>query len=240
MSLLTTATAWNIDDQPTQKKRIPQIRKTVKQKPLALQQPYSESSIMQSEPEAFSPSKDAVTYDAQTAEDAQKMMEERNKRIHELINHATSVSGKDAGAGLANFRPPPLAMATQEKKMGEIEGFAPVMLQRPEMPEIHNELQHEMPKMPKPMIDARFSPNTEAYGGANYRNIYSTAQNMKTSSHNMDEKTTEKINYMIHLLEELKVEKTDNVMEEFVMFSMLGVFVIFVLDSFSKTAKYIR
>jgi hypothetical protein len=55
-----------------------------------------------------------------------------------------------------------------------------------------------------------------------------------------DDKLLEKINYMIHLLEEQKMEKTNYVMEEFVLYTMLGVFVIYVVDSFSRSAKYIR
>jgi len=50
----------------------------------------------------------------------------------------------------------------------------------------------------------------------------------------------DKINYMIHLLEEQANEKTNNVLEEFVMFSLVGVFLIYVLDSFSRSGRYVR
>jgi hypothetical protein len=50
----------------------------------------------------------------------------------------------------------------------------------------------------------------------------------------------EKINYMIHLLEEQQMEKTNHVTEEFLMYSLLGVFVIYVVDSFSRAGKYVR
>ena len=50
----------------------------------------------------------------------------------------------------------------------------------------------------------------------------------------------EKLNYVIHLLEEQSDEKTANVTEELILYMFLGVFIIFVLDSFSRTAKYIR
>jgi hypothetical protein len=49
-----------------------------------------------------------------------------------------------------------------------------------------------------------------------------------------------KLNYMIHLLEEKQDEKTNNVTEEVVMYSFLGIFMIFICDSFSKVGKYIR
>ena len=50
----------------------------------------------------------------------------------------------------------------------------------------------------------------------------------------------EKLDYMIMLLEEKKDEKTENVTEEVILYMFLGVFVIFVLDTFVKTGKYHR
>ena len=49
-----------------------------------------------------------------------------------------------------------------------------------------------------------------------------------------------KLNYMIHLLEENKDEKTNTVTEELILYMFLGVFVIFVVDSFAKAGKYTR
>lgn len=55
-----------------------------------------------------------------------------------------------------------------------------------------------------------------------------------------DERLMEKINYMIRLLEEQQLEKTNNVAEEFILYTLLGVFVIYVVDSFSRAGKYMR
>ena len=49
-----------------------------------------------------------------------------------------------------------------------------------------------------------------------------------------------KINYMINLLEEQQDERTNNVTEEVVLYSFLGIFIIFIVDSFAKTGKYVR
>ena len=57
---------------------------------------------------------------------------------------------------------------------------------------------------------------------------------------NNDNKLLEKINYMIHMLEEQQHEKTNNITEEFLLYTFLGVFVIYVLDSFARSGKYIR
>jgi hypothetical protein len=45
---------------------------------------------------------------------------------------------------------------------------------------------------------------------------------------------------MIYLLEEQQNEKTGHVTEEVILYSFLGVFIIFVLDSFARAGKYIR
>ena len=50
----------------------------------------------------------------------------------------------------------------------------------------------------------------------------------------------QKINYMITLLEDQQDEKTNNVTEEVVLYSFLGIFIIFIVDSFAKVGKYVR
>lgn len=49
-----------------------------------------------------------------------------------------------------------------------------------------------------------------------------------------------KLNYLIHLLEDQKEEKVGSITEELVLYCFLGVFIIFVLDSFVKVGKYVR
>ena len=60
------------------------------------------------------------------------------------------------------------------------------------------------------------------------------------SSDNSNIELMEKLNYMIHLLEEEREVKNGNVTEEVVLYCFLGVFVIFVVDSFAKVGKYVR
>ena len=45
---------------------------------------------------------------------------------------------------------------------------------------------------------------------------------------------------MIHLLEEQQDEKTGHVTEEVILYSFLGVFMIFIIDSFARAGKYVR
>lgn len=50
----------------------------------------------------------------------------------------------------------------------------------------------------------------------------------------------QKLNYMIHLLEEQQEDKTSNVAEELILYLFLGIFVIFIVDSFARAGKYTR
>jgi hypothetical protein len=56
---------------------------------------------------------------------------------------------------------------------------------------------------------------------------------------NKDELLT-KLNQIIYLLEEQQDEKTGHVTEELILYSFLGVFIIFVVDSFARVGKYVR
>jgi hypothetical protein len=49
-----------------------------------------------------------------------------------------------------------------------------------------------------------------------------------------------KLNYMITLLEDQQDEKTNNVTEEVILYSFLGIFIIFIADTFVRAGKYVR
>ena len=63
---------------------------------------------------------------------------------------------------------------------------------------------------------------------------------MGLSGGSQNDKLMEKMNYLIHMMEENQAEKTNNITEEFILYLFLGVFIIFVVDSFNKTKKYVR
>jgi hypothetical protein len=50
----------------------------------------------------------------------------------------------------------------------------------------------------------------------------------------------QKLNYMISLLEDQQDEKTNNVTEEVILYSFLGIFIIFIADTFVRAGKYVR
>ena len=50
----------------------------------------------------------------------------------------------------------------------------------------------------------------------------------------------QKLNYMISLLEDQQDERTNNVTEEVILYSFLGIFIIFMADTFVRAGKYVR
>jgi len=72
----------------------------------------------------------------------------------------------------------------------------------------------------------------------NNKNYYSNSGNNMVTDNNQI--LIEKLKYMINLLEEQQDQKTGSATEEVVLYSFLGVFIIFVVDSFTRVGKYVR
>lgn len=106
---------------------------------------------------------------------------------------------------------------------------------------------------PKDTDNAKPSPvmNGNIYESFEQKGINSAAadyyqQYIPTYYNKMSENTggnkelLDKLNYMIHLLEDQQEEKTGHVTEEIILYSFLGVFLIFIVDSFARAGKYMR
>jgi hypothetical protein len=50
----------------------------------------------------------------------------------------------------------------------------------------------------------------------------------------------EKLNYIIDLLEEQQDYKTNSILEDLILYTFLGIFVIFIVDSFARSGTYVR
>jgi Leucine-rich repeat (LRR) protein len=126
-----------------------------------------------------------------------------------------------------------------------------------EIPALPNQLQH-LPKRIHPgesdyaptLPDLGVSNNpSQTKPFSNYHRIYEQPRmqpayygNVDSSAGTtpIDNRLLEKINYMIHMLEQQQSEKTSNITEEFILYTFLGVFIIFVIDSFARSGKYTR
>ena len=108
-----------------------------------------------------------------------------------------------------------------------------------------NIINNEMNKMNS--IDSNNISNTIYNSQAN--KVYSNLDDSYKSTYNFNNQETtlnsnkellSKLDYIVHLLEEQHNEKTNHITEELILYLFLGIFIIFVLDSFARSSKYTR
>lgn len=94
------------------------------------------------------------------------------------------------------------------------------------------------------MIDEyykKFIPNYQEISRKNINRPYHQySKEVIESNNGSQDLLMQKLNYMIHLLEEQQDERTNHVTEEVVLYSFLGIFIIFIVDSFARVGKYVR
>jgi hypothetical protein len=160
----------------------------------------------------------------------------------------------NSSQGMESFKPlnpikPPISAGTERTK----EGFRGGNNYQPEL-------------TPQPLTDENYELQslksafmTEQQANDYYRKIMSNNGQNKISNdnnknyynftqfepNNLDKDSTnkvllEKLNYMINLLEEQQDERTNHVTEEVILYSFLGIFMIFIVDSFARVGKYVR
>jgi len=148
---------------------------------------------------------------------------ERGKTVYDMLNKITS---SDAGDDLADFKPVAPPSLAQMK-----EGFD-------SSSESSTELNTAVPNsVPYDTGFEHLSSYAKSYeaGGILGKPYYANK-----GSANSGDPVMQKLNHITHILEELQMEKTSNITEELILYTFLGVFVIFVVDSFARVGKYHR
>jgi len=227
MSLVTTASTWINDDAP--KKRAPTMRKTIKNK-------SNVNSL-----ESYDNSQSTEGFQNSNIDNTTNYMQDRNTRVNDLIEKITSVDNDSEGK-MGDFKPLPNPNMSVKKDMDDNTDMAQVIYKPPSFSYSAN--------LHKESAPSHYLANeTPGVVYSNYRQSYETPMKFVPNQpyyakmgvgNKGDDKLMEKINYMIHLLEEQQHEKTSNITEEFILYTFLGVFIIFVCDSFARSGKYIR
>lgn len=226
-SLVTSASTWISTEPP--KKRLSTMRKTIKKKPL------KEDSMTEPNYNKLKPS---------TFEDMQNLSNEHTSRVNDLLNEI-SATNIDESNQLADFEPlgPPDIQSKRDIDNSENS--------HEYNPSISTYLDATLNQKHKNHNNISYGANDSSHQKlSNYSNSYDPPKaqpyyakmglSAKNDTNDGNNKLMERVNYMIHLLEAQQHEKTDNITEEFILYTFLGVFVIFVVDSFAKTGKYTR
>lgn len=216
MSLLSTASTWISGD--STKKRIPSIRKTVKKTPSP-----------NSEPEEFS----ATDYSDMMI--TNESNDDRNSKVNDLLAKMTSINVDNDGGSLANFVPlsNPILENNQDNSI---------------LSEEYNTGRQYNTETSN-FVPGNITKSVNSFGDLS--NIYDVPTEILKQPYytsgmgigkkdSLDNKMMDRLGYIVHLLEQQQNEKMDNVLEEYVLYILLGTFVIFVVDSFSRGGKYVR
>jgi len=227
-SLVTSASLWTNDDNMP-KKRQPTMRKTIKLRP---------DSQSVGEVEYEDESESLKKMQPSSIDDHKDSLEKRNERVNELLSKMTSPDATINDNKMGNFSPIDPPSLNVKKNTNETNNET--------MPSYLHALNENKKSV-------QYSANNNSSNNlSNYQRIYEPPVDLVSKPYyaNMgigpvvngatDNKLMEKINYMIRMLEEQNHEKTNNITEEFILYTFLGVFIIFVVDSFSRSGKYTR
>ena len=153
--------------------------------------------------------------------------------IHNQNYENNDVKVDNAGGNLADFKPtgfnPPSFPQSTVPLKKTVNDYNPTQM--------NQQLSDQTTDHPVGIEGFNNLPNT--YSKDYYKQYVPYYNQMSQGTGNKDQ-LLEKLNYMIHLLEEQKDEKTGHIMEELILYSFLGVFMIFIVDSFARAGKYVR
>ena len=99
-----------------------------------------------------------------------------------------------------------------------------------------------------PATQKSFKPNykidNNLINSSNTQLAYTRESKNNNTTNNLNienkEELLQKLNYIIYTLDKQKDIKSDQKIEELLLYSFLGMFIIYVLDSFTKIGKYKR
>ena len=249
---------WSNDNSSTTKldksqKRQPTMARSTLKKKQSLKPPISIKSI--GEPDEYVSTsehfQDQYTTDFGNVDTENK---NRESRVNDILNKITSVNVENEGDKLASFKP--ISNPDYNVKKDTFVDSMQKVYESNEIPFPQNELYNAPPKVEKTSQGYPSYQNDPRSGYSNYSTTY-TNENilypysakggregmMGNASQPNDSnlnRILEKINYVVHMLEEQHNEKTANITEEFILYTFLGVFVIFIVDSFARVGKYVR
>ena len=187
---------------------------------------------------------------------------DRPSRVSELVDKIAAHSDSEPRAASSDRSSPPRMAENQDRLSLHTDntGNGLADFHNPHESSRDTGIRLETPVVRKPEPSVPFAPNPSHTAKlSNYRQSYETpmmrggipngSYGTKGTNGSMyggnignthDGKVADRLSYIIHLLEEMKNEKTNNVMEEFVLYSLLGIFVIYLVDAFARTGKYTR
>jgi len=177
-----------------------------------------------------------------------------SEKVNSVLQSINNLPDNE-GDSLGDFQPipPPMSAGVEQTRLRDSIQGTNFQQEKSMFSSNVSTSQHTMPaniSMADVEMQKRFIPNYETIYKDQQQNNPNNSNNSNSpnnvSFYNAqpmqanESVLLEKLNYMIHLLEEQQDERTNNVTEEVILYCFLGVFIIFIVDSFARVSKYTR
>ena len=255
-SLLTTATPWT-DSASTTKKRVPSMKLPKITNELSSSTPFVENydvnlnsyqMLQESNPIYNSVPSSNTTPTPPTANTHNNYgffnndggNNEKNKKINQLLDKSNQ---EDDGSGIVNY-------SQNANELGAITHFPEyneVKLQEyknePAQPMWKMKLENTWKSTPPPTTS---QPQPSPHGSFSspedstttmYKYAYDlpvSYERKEISENTFEETILYKLQYLTHLTEQMNLDKTNNITEELILYVMVGIFMIYIVDSFTR------
>lgn len=230
MSLAISAAPWtndNITNTNTTRRRSSNMKKTLKNRAYS----NDEKQLNTSNNDIYSSIDIYENNDLENKNTFNKNDIQKGANMHEILNKINRYDAIEKSE-LTDFNPPPHAEISKKTD----ENYSKENFE-------NNNIPLYVPQTP-PYSKISAANDLGLY--ANYKQSYDSKgvgyfSNNKTNNlGNVQDKLMEKVNYIIHMLEIQQHEKTNNVTEELILYTFLGIFIIFICDTFALVGKYHR
>jgi hypothetical protein len=155
---------------------------------------------------------------------------------------------KEAAKKLSKNMLDNLYQDTDDNESKNLGDFSPI--QHPVQKQLQDRSPQPAPAQPKwdqddpPISSQNAYASLDSSAGADYYQQYNNNYNNINQPHaplsNQSSELLKKLDNILYLLEEQREEQTNLITEELILYIFLGVFVIYVLDSFVRAGKYVR
>lgn len=168
-----------------------------------------------------------------TIESIQEENQNRMTRVQQLINNMNT---DNDGQHLANFKPIDYSVANNNNNTSVVKPLYSISQSQ------------SSSNSDNAVVSNPYSSYRDVYlgdskmGEVSYfrQKSFNGEEKGPSSSSSSSDRIMEKLNRMLHILEEQQFEPTKHITEEFILYTFLGVFVIYIVDSFTRAGKYIR
>ncbi len=148
----------------------------------------------------------------------------------------------DDDSSLVDFRPinPPVSAGVEKTKNNDTDGNVNfVSLYDGSGVKNADDSERTFDSNPFLSHDCVSDASRVSYTKTSSKEALTTSSNNNSNIKKVDEIEV-KLNYLIKLMEKDKEQNTQYIAEEIMLYSFLGIFVIYVVDSFTRVGKYVR